>query len=192
VTSAELASRLARRPGLRIRLPGFTESAVLLPLVIESEEAVERARMVFTERRADLRTHAGQIAFPGGRRDPEDADLVSTALREAEEEIGLSRQRLEVLGTLDDVPTPTGFVITPVVGLVRGTVELAPHAGEVAAVFECSLDELMNPSVYRDEGVRSWEGIEYSMHEYKVCQRRIWGATARMVHQLLGCIAAAG
>jgi 8-oxo-dGTP pyrophosphatase MutT (NUDIX family) len=146
---------------------------------------IRDAQLVFTVRRADLRQHAGQISFPGGRRDPGDADLAETALRETEEELGVARQRVQVLGLLDDVPTPSRYVITPVVGLARGPVPFSPHNGEVAAVFEASLRTLAEPARYHDAGRRAWEGVEYVLHEYQVGPHRVWGATARMVHQLL-------
>ncbi len=97
----------------------------------------------------------------------------------------MARARVQVLGFLDDVPTPSSFVITPVVGLIRGAIELVPQASEVAEAFECTLAELRSERCYRNGGVRRWRGVEYVMHEYHVDGRRIWGATARMVHQLL-------
>ena len=185
MTCDELRATLAKRSRRRLEVSGFAESAVLALLLAEGPEPVEAARLVFTVRRADLPRHAGQIAFPGGRRDPDDMDLVATALRETREELGVEGARVEVLGLLDDVPTPSRFVITPVVGVVRGTVPLQPSDGEVAEVFACRLDELRAPERYRDGGRHSWMGIEYVMHEYNVGQHRIWGATARMVYQLL-------
>jgi 8-oxo-dGTP pyrophosphatase MutT (NUDIX family) len=142
-------------------------------------------KLVYTVRRSDLSTHAGQISFPGGKRDPSDADATATALREAAEEMALPPEAVEVVGVLDDVPTPTGFIITPIIGCVRGEVQLIPHAREVAEIFVAPLDELRRPEIYRSDGTREWMGVEYVMHEYHFDGHRIWGATARITHQLL-------
>src|SRR5260370_882378 len=146
---AGLKAGLGAREGRRIRLDGFLESAVLVPIVVEPDAS---ARLLFTVRPADMSKHAGQIAFPGGKRDPGDADLAATALREAAEELGIEPAAVEVLGLLDDVPTPTGFVITPVVARLLGPLELRPSAREVAEVFAVPLDELRDPTRYKSEG----------------------------------------
>jgi 8-oxo-dGTP pyrophosphatase MutT (NUDIX family) len=190
MTPAQLGTALRARPRQILNLPGYAESAVLALLIAHESDAgddahVEDARLVFTVRRADLRQHAGQISFPGGRRDPGDADLAETALRETEEELGIARERVQVLGLLDDVPTPSHYVITPVVGLARAPLPFEPHDGEVAAVFEVSLHMLADPARYHDAGRRTWEGVEYVLHEYQIDAHRVWGATARMVYQLL-------
>ncbi len=186
MTVGALAAALRGRVAQRVAYDGFAEAAVLVLLRVDDEDTpLDIARLLFTLRREELRTHAGQISFPGGRRDPEDADLVATALREADEELALPRDRVEVLGVLDDVPTPSGYVITPVVGVVRGTVALTPQASEVAEVMEHTLRDLREPARYRDAGPVEWHGVRYQLHEYHMPGARIWGATARMVHQLL-------
>jgi 8-oxo-dGTP pyrophosphatase MutT (NUDIX family) len=181
-----LRAALEARPRLRLAFSGFAESAVLVLLLVDDDApTLSSARLLFTVRDEALRTHAGQISFPGGRRERDDPDLAITALREAEEELGIARGRVEVLGFLDDVPTPSSYIITPVVGLVRGALALSPQAGEVAAVFECTIAQLRAPGCYVANGTRTWAGVEYVMHEYHANGRRVWGATARMVHQLL-------
>jgi 8-oxo-dGTP pyrophosphatase MutT (NUDIX family) len=182
IETSELRQRLNVRPRTSVHLDGFRESAVLVPILCQpgQEDA-----LLFTVRRADLPTHAGQISFPGGKRDPHDADAAATAIRETTEELGIEPAAIEVLGWLDDVPTPTGFVITPVVARIDGPVELRPSADEVAAVFRCTLAELRRPERYHQEGTRSFLGVHYAMHEYHFEEHRIWGATARIVYQLL-------
>jgi 8-oxo-dGTP pyrophosphatase MutT (NUDIX family) len=182
VDSGRLRTRLQARSRAVMRLDGFRESAVLVPIL--SEPGLDDG-LVFTVRHDALPTHAGQISFPGGKRDPGDADLAATALRETSEELGVEPSRVEVLGLLDDVPTPTGFVITPVVARLAGPVELRPSAHEVAAVFRCPLPALQRPDAYRENGERTFMGVSYMMLEYQYEQHRIWGATARIVHQLL-------
>jgi 8-oxo-dGTP pyrophosphatase MutT (NUDIX family) len=182
-----MRARLASRERLTVKLDGFRESAVLVPVVCDPDG---RDRLLFTVRRSDLPTHAGQISFPGGKRDPDDQDLAQTAIREAAEELGLEPARVEVLGQLDDVPTPTGFIITPVVGRIVGPVSLTPSAREVAEAFAAPIDELASPGCYHHEGTRSFLGVHYDMHEYHFGAHRIWGATARMVYQTLELISA--
>jgi 8-oxo-dGTP pyrophosphatase MutT (NUDIX family) len=139
--------------------------------------------LVLTRRRADLRRHAGEISFPGGRRDAEDPDLATTALREAEEEIGLPRGDVELIGELPSVSTfATGYVIHPFVGLIPGSAEWSPSAREVDAVLELPLQAL------RDGRTRTRlerRGIRFETDAYVVAEHLIWGATARIIEQLL-------
>jgi 8-oxo-dGTP pyrophosphatase MutT (NUDIX family) len=177
-----LRQRLAARMRLRVDLDGFAPSAVLVPIVTEPGHP---DRLLFTERRHDLSTHAGQIAFPGGKQDADDADALATAVRETSEELGIAPAAVEVLGLLDDVPTPTRFVITPVVARLRGPLTMTPNPAEVASVFAAELPALADPARYTSNGSRIFLGVTYDMHEYRWEQHRIWGATARMVHQLM-------
>jgi 8-oxo-dGTP pyrophosphatase MutT (NUDIX family) len=181
----QLRARLSARARLRLELDGFAPAAVLVPVV---RQPGQPDRLLFTERRHDLSTHAGQIAFPGGKRDAVDTDLSATAIRETTEELGIEPAAVEVLGLLDDVPTPTRFVITPVVALLRGPLELVPNPAEVASVFAAELAAIAEPARYHHNGSRTFLGITYAMHEYRWEPHRIWGATARMVHQLLSLV----
>lgn len=182
VDATTLRSKLAARPRQTLRLDGFRESAVLVPIF--SEPGREDV-LILTVRRADLPTHAGQISFPGGKRDGSDLDAAATALRETSEELGIPATAVEVLGMLDDIPTPTRFVITPVVALISGPVKLSPSAGEVAEVLRCPIDELRRPGAYRENGERTFLGVTYTMLEFPFGDHRIWGATARILFQLL-------
>jgi 8-oxo-dGTP pyrophosphatase MutT (NUDIX family) len=180
-----LRAELAARPRMRILLDGFAPAAVLVPIVTVPGEP---ERLLFTERRHDLSTHAGQIAFPGGKQDADDEDAAATAVRETTEELGIEPAAIEVLGALDDVPTPTRFVITPVVARLRGPLELQPNPAEVASVFAADLTALADPARYQSNGSRTFLGVTYEMHEYRWEPHRIWGATARMVHQLMALL----
>ena len=162
-------------------------AAVLLPLVMRDE-----LTLLLTERSTNLSTHSGQIAFPGGRTDETDQDAVDTALREAQEEIGLQRNFVEVLGTLPTYVTGTAFIITPVVALVRPGFELQPNSAEVADVFEVPLGYLMNPAHHRrheiefDGVIRQWLSMPYTELGIEAGgsaarERYIWGATAGML-----------
>jgi 8-oxo-dGTP pyrophosphatase MutT (NUDIX family) len=174
-----LRAQLAKRPRQRLRVEGFRESAVLVPL-LSTGSAFE---LLYTVRQPTLPTHAGQIAFPGGKREPADPSLDHTALREAGEEVGIPADAVTVLGQLDDIVTPIGFVITPV---VRWPLSLLPDPNEVAEVFTVSLPQL--PTLYKNAGQAEWSGYRYTKHEFYVETRRIWGATAAITMQLLGLL----
>jgi len=138
---------------------------------------------VFTRRRGDLRRHAGEISFPGGRRDPDDTDLRETALREAEEEIGLPRAAVRLLGELPPTSTfVTNYVIRPYVGLVPAGLAWRVSEREVDAVLELSL-RVLRESRTRTRIER--RGISFETDAYTVDEHLIWGATARIVENLL-------
>ena len=165
-------------------------AAVLIPLVMRNELTI-----LLTQRSTNLSTHAGQIAFPGGRTDESDVDAVDTALREAHEEVDLNRDYVEVLGTLPVYVTGSAFIITPVVALVRPGFTLRPNPGEVADVFEVPLAYLMNPANHRrhamefDGTTRQWLSMPYidpviATGCDPTTERYIWGATAGMLRNL--------
>ena len=153
-------------------------AAVLVPIVDRPHPTV-----ILTIRTHGLSRHAGQIAFPGGRIDPGDAGPVAAALREAEEEIGLPRETVEIVGPTDRYRTITGFDVTPVVGVVPPDLDLAPHPGEVAALFEASLAHLLDPDHQKVRRV-DWQGTERCYYEIEWQGHRIWGATAAMIVNL--------
>lgn len=158
-------------------------ASVLIAIVMR-----ERPTVLLTERTLHLSTHSGQIAFPGGKADAEDANAAATALREAQEEVGLDPAYVEVLGAMPHYVTGSAFIITPVVALVDPDFTLTPNAFEVADVFEVPLDFLMDPAhhqrhVFEWEGSRrEWFSMPYLDHTPGgVKQRFIWGATAGML-----------
>ncbi len=160
------------------RLRGETEAAVLVPLYVRDEEL----HAVFTKRREDLRRHPGEISFPGGRRDHPDEELATTALREAEEEIGLSPDEVELLGTLAPVSTfVTGYLIYPHVGLID-PIPWRPSPNEVELVLELSLQALLAGYAKRPITRR---GFTFEADTYVVDDHLIWGATARILGDLL-------
>ncbi len=181
VTPAHARSRLAAHTpaGGGAWPSGLTRAAVLISLVTHAEEMT----VIFTRRTAHLADHAGQISFPGGRIERADRDPVMTALREAEDEIGLAGDRVEVLGCLDVCDTSTGFAVAPVVGLVEPPLALALDANEVAEAFEVPVSFLMEPANRRRELRRRGGRVrEVTVIDYR--GRAIWGATARMAVDL--------
>jgi 8-oxo-dGTP pyrophosphatase MutT (NUDIX family) len=165
---------------------GRIDAAVLVPLFV-SEGGLHA---VFTRRRDDLRRHAGEISFPGGRQDDDESDLRLTALREAEEEIGLPPDAVELIGALQPTPTiATNYAVYPFVGLIEPGHEWKPSATEVAAILELSLDDLRN-GYERQRMLR--RGIPFRTDVYVVGDDLIWGATARMLTDLLERLDASG
>lgn len=153
-------------------------AAVLVAIVDRPEPTV-----ILTLRPETLSRHPGQIAFPGGRIDAHDDGPVDAALREAEEEIGLPRERVEIIGIADRYRTITGFEVTPVVAVIPSGLPLTAHPGEVAAIFETPLDYLFRPE-HQIVRTVEWQGRERCYYEIMWQDRRIWGATAAMIVNL--------
>ncbi len=154
-------------------------AAVLVPVIGREGEPT----ILLTERSADLPHHAGQVSFPGGRVEDSDADHIDTALRETEEEIGLHRRHVEVIGRLDTYFTRTGFEVTPIVGLVRPPFELTPDPVEVASVFEVPLSFVLDRSNHERHS-REWQNMIRHFYVFPHPDKYIWGATAGMLVNL--------
>ncbi len=157
---------------------GWRPAAVLIAVTDRAEPGV-----LLTQRTGDLRTHAGQVAFPGGSIDAQDAGAIGAALREAAEEIALPMNAAEVVATLDRYHTVTGFEVTPVLAVVPADLPLIPHPREVDAIFEVPLAFLLDRANY-GRGSRWHDGRERHYYELIFGERRIWGATAAMIVNL--------
>ena len=156
---------------------GRTEAAVLVPMF----GYPERPGLVFTERRHDLRRHAGEISFPGGRRDHPDEPLLDTALREAQEEIGLDPEQVEVVGALPPIGTfVTSYKVHPFVGVIEAKLELRPNPAEVATILHIHLETLREAYEMRRLVRR---GVPFKTPTYEVERHLIWGATARILEE---------
>lgn len=167
-------------------------ASVLIPIVMHEQPTV-----LLTQRTLNLSTHSGQIAFPGGKVDAGDADAAATALREAQEEVGLDPAWVHVLGQMPHYITGSSFIITPVVALVRPGFTLTPNAHEVADIFEVPLAFLMDPAHHQHHTLE-WQGAQrewFSMpyqetRQGQVTQRFIWGATAGMLRNFYRLLSA--
>ncbi|MFZ5468127.1 MAG: CoA pyrophosphatase [Myxococcota bacterium] len=181
-----LRERLSRHPARALNLPGVSlrESAVLVPLFLRGGVP----HVLFTKRPMTLRSHAGQISFPGGARDPEDATSLHTALRETYEELGVPAEQVEILGMLDEIPTISRFRVVPYVGVIPGSWVYRPSAEEIEEIIEAPLPALMDPAIHRAEKRFVGEG-ERKIYFYDFGPHIIWGATARILKDLLHHIA---
>lgn len=170
-------------PGMQPLLP-LKPAAVLVPVV----DRPDRPTVLLTQRTAHLAHHAGQVSFPGGHIEPGDNGPAETALRETEEEVGLDRRHVRLIGHLDIYITRTGFVVTPVVGIVTPPFALTPDAHEVADVFEVPLAFLMDPANHH-RCTATFEGTERHFYAMPYGRHFIWGATAGMLMNLYRVLA---
>jgi 8-oxo-dGTP pyrophosphatase MutT (NUDIX family) len=171
-------------PGMTPPSLALTPASVLVPLV----DRPDGLTILLTQRTAHLSAHAGQIAFPGGRAEDSDANAIDTALRETEEEIGLPRDHVTVIGRLDTYWTGTGFEVTPIVGLVRVPFPVAIDPFEVAEVFEVPLSYVLDTRNHQ-RTVRDFEARQRSFYVLPYEGRNIWGATAGMLVNLAEVLA---
>ncbi|MCC1492476.1 CoA pyrophosphatase [Cognatishimia sp. F0-27] len=146
-------------------------------------ETPEGLSLVLTKRSSRLKHHPGQIAFPGGKQDDTDPDVTATALREAQEEVGLPPESVEVLGVLPDHETVTGFLMTPVIGILRAPFEPVPEPGEVEEVFTAPFAHVTDPARYSVQ-YRRWRGTRRHYYAVPLGPYYIWGATARILRGL--------
>jgi len=185
---AGLRERLKRAPpaftvfgddGTEGREAASTAAAVLIPVIAHPQALT----VLFTQRTPHLRSHSGQVSFPGGRAEPADASAEFTALRETEEEIGLRPSAVEVLGRLPDYRTRTGYRVTPVVGLLTPPVAFVPDPNEVAEIFEVPLAFLLDER-NRQRRTREFQGQQVGYYVFEYGEKVIWGATAGILVNL--------
>ena len=181
ITIERLREKLASRTAVHLREDGTRRAAVLVALVGGDGDL----RLLCFERTHEVMEHKGEICFPGGSIEPDDADATAAALREANEEMGVPSALVEVLGTLDDVHTSvSNYVITPIVGHLAQMPQLVLDPLEVARPVIPSIEELRKPGAHGVEW-REWRGGRRQIYYYHVEGGRIWGATGRILHNLL-------
>ncbi len=171
-----IVDRLAKNPGQDLR-----EAAVLLPITRHRPD--RPSEIVLTVRSANLKSHAGQISLPGGTREPEDANAEATALRETTEEIGLDSELVQVIGRLGDLALPSGFHVTPVVGLIDAGLDFIAEPAEVADIFSAPLELVLDTAAYRSSYM-TFENKPRKIIELVYEDYRIWGATAAILFHL--------
>lgn len=178
VASIELPMRLGKVIAPLV-FRDLKPASVLVPVMRRKDGL----RLLLTRRSESLRSHRGQISFPGGRREDSDASAAAAAVREAEEETGIPPAAVEVIGYLDDYPTITRYLVTPVVGLVEDVIEVRPCAREVAEIFEVPLPFAVDPASF-ERKLLTREGLNVPFFELNYGSHRIWGATAGMLWNL--------
>jgi 8-oxo-dGTP pyrophosphatase MutT (NUDIX family) len=161
------------------RGPGEPKPAAVLVGFVDRP----RPTLLLTRRQAHLRSHSGQVAFPGGRADPEDVDLIATALREAAEEVALPYGAAEVIGLIEPYRTITAYTVTPVLAVLPPDLPLVAHEGEVARIFEAPVDLLFDPAQQQRRAI-DWDGGVRHYYEMAVDGERVWGATAGMIRNI--------
>ncbi len=178
----ELRQQLLQTPPKPLELPGLVlrEAAVLIPLF--SRGGVPQ--VVFTKRTESLRNHAGQISFPGGARDESDPTPLHTALRETHEELGIPPPQVEVLGLLDEIPTITQFRVVPFVGVIPPHFDYLANPAEIEEIIEVPIAHLLKPEIHRMQK-QEVLGREREIDFYEYGRHIIWGATARILRNLL-------
>jgi 8-oxo-dGTP pyrophosphatase MutT (NUDIX family) len=186
---AEVRARLAALPPAVDAIPrveGSLAAAVLMPLF----EADGETHVVLIKRPDTMPSHQGEIAFPGGKFEPDvDPDLRFTALREAHEEIGLPPERVEVVAQLDGIGTVASrFTITPYVGFLPGRPDYAPNPREVVRILEVPISELLDPDIYEQERWDTWID-DLDVHFFHLDDETVWGATARILTSFLAHLA---
>lgn len=179
----EIQNKLSLRKRNVTIASGAKKSAVLIPIVKRENGFT----LLFTKRTEDVEHHKGQISFPGGATDSADKNIIETALREADEEIGLKKEFVKIIGMLDEVHTPSDFHITPVVGFIENLPVLKRNENEVLEIFEIDLNNFFDEKIIRTE-LREVFGKTRTVYFYDVWREPIWGATAYFVKQLVDII----
>jgi 8-oxo-dGTP pyrophosphatase MutT (NUDIX family) len=175
-----LRNALFKRQRTAIEAQDLKSAAVLVPLVFRENEPY----LILTRRAMTVSQHRGQISFPGGASEPTDKSVEMTALRETREEIGLTPEQISIVGKMDDFTTISGFLVTPVVGIVADNAGFRPDEDEVAELFEEPLAAFQDPTIH-DLITVDHDGTLHEYHSYEIGQNVVWGATAGIIHRLL-------
>jgi len=183
LTPSFIRERLAGYQRRTIDRSSLTKSAVLIPIV-RTENGLE---LLFTKRSETVEHHKGQISFPGGAADKRDRSPADTALRESFEEIGLDPTAIDVIGVMDDLQTPSGFVVTPVVGFIQQLPPLRINPDEVAQIIFIPLEKFFDDSLRHAE-IRVRDGASIEVFSYDLWDEPVWGATAFFVKQLVSLL----
>jgi 8-oxo-dGTP pyrophosphatase MutT (NUDIX family) len=183
LTPSFIEEKLSRYQRKSIDKSALTKSAVLIPIV-KKENGLE---LLFTKRSETVEHHKGQISFPGGATDEIDLSPVDTALRESFEEIGLERSAISIFGVMDDLQTPSGFVVTPVVGFIERLPPLHINPEEVAHVIFIPLEKFFDDTL-RHAIMKERDGMIVEVFSYEVWEEPVWGATAFFVRQLINLL----
>ena len=174
---------LSSRKRRVISHPPFSHAAVLVPLFQKDGDC----HLLFTKRSEEVKYHKGEISFPGGVVDEEDSELISTALREASEEIGLKESDVQIVGVLDDIVTITEFIVTPIVGLFPYPYRFKISEAEIAELIEVPLASLLDEDCFGEMEITRGDRKEI-VYAYQYGRHTIWGATARILKQFLDLI----
>lgn len=185
ITLNDITAALRAHTPVPMPVNGDRKACVMVTLVQKDAGL----HVLLTKRTDSVEHHKGQISFPGGMVDENDASDTETALRELDEETGIPRDRITILGTLNDIHIPSGFVVTPVVGYIASLCELRTSAAEVAEVLLIPIERFLDPSLRRMEP-RELKGIVRQVYFYDVWKEPVWGATAHIIKQLTDLIAA--
>ena len=180
LTPSIIQEKLARYQRQSIVKSALTKSAVLIPIV-KTKNGME---LLFTKRSESVEHHQGQISFPGGATEVADRSHADTALRESFEEIGIEQSAISILGVMDDLQTPSGFVVTPVVGFIQELPPLHINPKEVAQVILVPLEKFFDDSL-RHSTMRERDGVIWEVFSYEVWKEPVWGATAFFVKHLI-------
>jgi 8-oxo-dGTP pyrophosphatase MutT (NUDIX family) len=179
----QIQKMLSSRQRKVIEHPPFSHAAVLVPLFQKDRDC----HLLFTKRSEEVKYHKGEISFPGGVVDEEDKELINTALREAYEEIGLKESDVQIIGVLDDIVTITEFIVTPIVGLFPYPYPFKVSVAEIAELFEVPLSFLLDENCFSEREIFRG-GQNEVVYSYQYEKHVIWGATARILKQLLDLI----
>ena len=179
----QIRNILSLRQRKVIEHPPFSHAAVLVPLFKKGEDC----HLLFTKRSEEVKYHKGEISFPGGVVDEDDSELISTALREAFEEIGLKESDVQIIGLLDDIVTITKFIVTPIVGLFPYPYPFKVSVAEIAELIEVPLSFLLDENCFSEREIPRG-GREEVIYNYQYGDHNIWGATARILKQFLDLI----